>query len=55
MAGGVTSPPICLAACSIVVPGATSMEMLSMVTFIVFISSDIFNKSKFKIEKSKTK
>jgi hypothetical protein len=48
MAGGATSPPIFLAAFKMVVPGATSMVMLSMVTLngagaSFFISSLIFD------------
>ncbi len=38
MAGGVTSPPICRAALSIVVPGSTSTVILSMVTLNNFFS-----------------
>src|SRR6185437_15701989 len=41
MAGGATSPPILRAACRILVPGSTSMVILSIVTLNSFFSSAI--------------
>jgi hypothetical protein len=56
MAGGATSPPIWRAAFNMLVPGATSIVMLSIVTlkFVGLVSSLIIKiqKSKFKSQKA---